>query len=227
MSTPPPFQDATDTPPAQPGYGPFCRFCGSMPAVEATFRGHQGFLVIMRFLKLQGPFCRTCGIATHRRMTANSLWQGWWGIASVVINPITMLINLPQRAKVSKLGDPIPGAPGQPMDPGKPLFQRAAILGFLIPVVAIGAVAFQAQRDPSLAAVGDCVRNQHVTTGSEDTDPDVVVVPCSDPAAEAKIIAREAGTSDSEATCRKYVDADGYFIRKGSNPYTLCLHFLK
>ncbi len=71
-----------------------CRFCGGYPAVEATVRGHQGLIIIMRFLKLQGPFCRTCGIASVRDMTAKSLWQGWWGIGSAIINPITMLLNI-------------------------------------------------------------------------------------------------------------------------------------
>lgn len=211
-------------------YGPSCRFCGSVPAVEATFRGHQGFLVIMRFLKLQGPFCRTCGIATHRKMTADSAWQGWWGIASMLINPITMLINLPNRAKVNKLGEPVPGAPGRPMDPGKPLFQRVAVLGLLIPVLVIAFIAYQASVDPTNASAGDCVRNKNTTTmaaGSGDSHPDVVIVSCDDRTADAKVVARVDSTSDGETACRKYDDADGYYTHKGSDLYTLCLHFLR
>src|SRR5690349_5367533 len=50
-----------------------CRFCGCVPAANVTFRGHQGMIVIMRFLRLEGPFCRDCGLSTFRRMTSRTL----------------------------------------------------------------------------------------------------------------------------------------------------------
>jgi hypothetical protein len=198
--------------------------------VQATIRGHQGFLVMMKFLKLQGPFCRTCGVAAHRGMTEKSLWQGWWGIASAVINPITMLLNLPQRAKINKIGPPLPGAPGQPMNPGRPLFQRAAILGLLIPVLAIGAIVYHTQSDPSYASVGDCVHNKNalVVPGATDTHPDVVVLPCSDPDADAKIVGKVKYSSDGESDCKQFSDADGFYSQdQDGDKFTLCLHFLK
>lgn len=213
--------------PGQLYYGPSCRFCGSVPAVEATFRGHQGFLVIMRFLKLRGPFCRSCGIAVHRKMTADSAWQGWWGIASMLINPITMLANLPNRAKVNKLGMPVPGAPGQPMDPGKPLFRRAAALGLLVPLFVAGFIVYQAGSSPSYASTGDCVYNRHVSAGTSDSHPDVQVVDCSDPKATAKVIARVDGTTDGETACHTYDDADAYYTEDGRDSYTLCLRTLR
>ncbi|MEE1782724.1 hypothetical protein PUR71_07280 [Streptomyces sp. SP17BM10] len=160
-------------------------------------------------------------------MTADSAWQGWWGIASMLINPITMLVNLPHRAKVNKLGVPVPGAPGQPADPGKPLFQRAAALGLLVPVLVAGFIFYQAGSSPSYASTGDCVYNRHVSTGTTDSHADVVVVGCSDPKAEARVIARENGTSDGEAACRTYDDADAYYTQEGPDPYTLCLHSLR
>lgn len=91
--------------------GPCCRFCGSTPAVNVTVRGHQGFLVMMRFLSLPGPFCRSCGEAAVRRMNLKSLWQGWWGLASLVINPVTMLVNLATLSRIRKLPAPVPPAP--------------------------------------------------------------------------------------------------------------------
>ncbi|MFJ2776996.1 MULTISPECIES: hypothetical protein [unclassified Kitasatospora] len=219
-------------PAGYPGYGEAalsCRFCGSVPAVEATIRGHQGFLVIMRFLKLQGPFCRSCGIAAHRSMTAKSLWQGWWGIASLLINPATMLLNLPQRAKINKLAPPLPGAPGQPMNPGKPLFQRVAVLGLLVPLLVIGAIVYNVQSDPSFASVGDCVHNKNaIVTGVTDNHPDVVVLSCSDPDADARIVGKVKDSSNGETACRQFSDADGYYTEEqGSDQFTLCLHFLK
>lgn len=61
----------------EPGrYG--CQVCGAWPAAHATVRGHQGIVVLMRFLSVRGPFCRDCGLSTYRRMSSDTLWQGWW-----------------------------------------------------------------------------------------------------------------------------------------------------
>ena len=118
-----------------------CRFCGSVPAAKAKFRGHQGMIIIMKFLSLGGPFCRDCGLATYRTMTARTLVQGWWGYASFIFTPITVLFNLIPRSKVAKLAAPRPAAHGQsrqPMDPGAPLLARPmALAGLAIPVVVI------------------------------------------------------------------------------------------
>lgn len=211
-----------------PGGTPSCRFCGGVPAVDATFKRHQGFLVVMRSASLNGPFCRTCGIAAHRDMTAKSLWQGWWGFASLLINPLTMLGNLGQRSKVNKLPEPVPGAPGVPMRTGRPLFARIAAVGFLVPVLVVAGVVYAAQQDPSYASVGDCVHSKSpVVPGVTDTDPDVVVISCSDPSADAKIVGKVSGTTDSDTACKKFSDADGFYSQEqGGDKYILCLQFL-
>uniref|UniRef100_UPI000A7A504A LppU/SCO3897 family protein n=1 Tax=Peterkaempfera griseoplana TaxID=66896 RepID=UPI000A7A504A len=207
-------------PPMPQGYGPTCRFCGSVPAVEATIRGHQGFLVIMRFLKLQGPFCRTCGIAAHRDMTSKSLWQGWWGIASAVINPITMLINIPQRSKINQLPPPMPGAPGTPMNPGKPIFARPGSWVLLLPVVllvvAVIAGVTGAAQDPQYASVGDCIHNSGTSS-----NPDVTVVDCGSADADYKVVDRLSGTTDVEK-CGNGATA-GYYQEQGTSKFMLCL----
>lgn len=227
-----PFRAPQDAPelPRYPGHqGLSCRFCGSVPAVQASFRGHQGFLIMMRFLKLEGPFCRSCGIAAHRSLTAKSLWQGWWGLASMVINPVTMLLNLPQRRKINKLAPPLPGAPGLPMNPGRALFKRFAVLGFLVPVLVIGAIVYNVQHDPSYASVGDCVHNKNASVSvGADTHPDVVVIACSDPSADARIIGKVKGSSDGETSCKQFSEYDGYYSEEqGRDRFTLCLHFLE
>jgi hypothetical protein len=116
---------------------PPCRFCGCVPTADVTFRGHQGMIVVMRFLSLKGPFCRDCGLATFRDMTAKTLVQGWYGYASFVITPFTVLLNLLRREKVAALAPPQPVGYGQsrrPMDPGQPLLSRPmAIVGLIIP----------------------------------------------------------------------------------------------
>ncbi len=116
--------------------GLVCRFCGGYPAVEATVRGHQGLLVMMRFISLKGPFCRTCGIAVHREMTTRTMWQGWWGYVSFVITPFTLLYNLVPRSRFNALPQPLPGFK-PPSAIGRPIFLRAGALGILAPLFAL------------------------------------------------------------------------------------------
>ena len=123
-----------------------CRFCGSVPAVETTVRGHQGIILMMRFLSMHGPFCRSCGLSIYRDMTAKTLVQGWWGVASFFLTPLTVLFNLIPRSKIAALPAPRAASDGssrQPLDPGQPLLARPmAIVGLAIPVVLIIMFAF-------------------------------------------------------------------------------------
>ncbi|MEV4642136.1 hypothetical protein AB0J80_32785 [Actinoplanes sp. NPDC049548] len=128
-----------------------CRLCGSVPAAPAKFRGHQGFVIVMRFLSLDGPFCRDCGLGTFRAMTSRTLVQGWYGWASFIITPITVLLNLFRRGKVANLAAPQPnpfGPSRPPMDPGPRLLQRPmTIIGLAIPFALIILIAFLASQD--------------------------------------------------------------------------------
>ncbi|MGW1340632.1 LppU/SCO3897 family protein [Kribbella sp. NPDC002412] len=197
-----------------------CRFCGGFPAVQATVRGHQGMIVVMRFLKLQGPFCRTCGIATVRDMTSKSLWQGWWGIGSMIVNPITMLMNLEPWSKFRKLPEPAPGAPGRPMNPGKPLLQRPAIAMLLLPIALIVAIVAinLSITTASEATVGSCVVNKGTST-----TPDVEVVDCASSEAEYKVVGKLDDTVD-DTKCEQFPGYEAaYTSEVGSQRYTLCL----
>ncbi|MCD0482190.1 hypothetical protein LO771_07125 [Streptacidiphilus sp. ASG 303] len=195
-----------------------------MPAVDATVRGHQGMVVIMRFLKLRGPFCRTCGIAAHRDMTSKSLWQGWWGIGSMIINPITMLLNLPQRAKINKLPPPLPGAPGMPMNPGRPIFARPGSWVLVLPVALLALIVLGAGLDladePSSASVGDCMHN----SGSG-FNPDMHIVDCGSTQAEFRVVGKIDDATDIQR-CEKFADQgarSGYYQQQGSSKFVLCL----
>ena len=144
-----PPQNFTELP-AYPGAGDgrlpmaSCRFCGSVPAVSTTFRGHQGMIVLMRFLRMEGPFCRDCGLGTFRLMTSRTLVQGWYGYGSFIITPITVLINLVRRNKVAKLPPPQPnpfGPSRPPMNPGKRLLARPMTwFGLCVPLVVLGLI---------------------------------------------------------------------------------------
>ncbi|WP_189331377.1 hypothetical protein [Actinoplanes ianthinogenes] len=140
---------------AQPGYAPpgvlACRFCGSVPAVQTKFRGHQGMLVLMRFLSNEGPFCRDCGLGVFRHMTSRTLVQGWYGYASFVITPFTVLMNLFRRNSVANLPAPQPNPYGPsrpPMDPGPRLLERPMTwAGLLIPFALFALIAFLATQN--------------------------------------------------------------------------------
>lgn len=201
-----------------PGYGPSCVFCGSVPAVKATVRGHQGMVVLMRFLKLKSTFCRRCGIAKHREMVSNSLVQGWWSPASLLVNPLTLLVNLFQRWKISRLPEPVPGAPGTPADPGRPIFLRPTALGLLIPVILVGGSWLLLHNDPEYAEVGDCVHNS-----GDAFIPDVSVVDCGSAKAEYEVVGRFEGTTDT-GLCHAYPRTVAAFHEEqGSTKYVLCL----
>ncbi|MGW5573931.1 LppU/SCO3897 family protein [Nocardia thailandica] len=207
--------------------GIYCVFCGSTPAAPATIRSHRGFLIMMQFVKQQGPFCRDCGMATYRRMTAESAILGWWGIVSAIANPITMLLNIAPAQRIKNLPAPIPGSPRMPLDPGKPLFRRAGMLGLLIPLILVPLVivsgAESGKRSPSSAEIGDCVVNRHGSR-TDDSSPDVEKVSCSDPAAQGKVIAKVAGThgnsSTAEILCSRYPETELVYT---TDSYTLCL----
>jgi hypothetical protein len=198
-----------------------CRFCGGYPAAEATVRGHQGMIILMRFLKLQGPFCRTCGIASVRDMTSKSLWQGWWGVGSSIVNPITMLMNIGPMQKFKSLPEPQPG-PGRPMNPGRPLFQRPAILMLLVPIAAIALIVFaNLNSTEAKANVGACVVNNGTST-----NPDVKVVDCTSSEAEYKIVGKiDDSTDDSQ--CEQFNAEASYVSEERSSKYTLCLVHVK
>ncbi|ADB32587.1 hypothetical protein Kfla_3529 [Kribbella flavida DSM 17836] len=194
-----------------------CRFCGAFPAAQATVRGHVGLLVVMRFLKLEGPFCRTCGIATVREMTSKSMWQGWWGIGSAIVNPFIMLSNIGPWKTFKDLPEPAPGAPGRPMNLGKPLFQRPAVLGLLVPVMLIAVIVIANLDRASSAEAGACVQNKGTIS-----NPNVKVVDCGSAEAEFKVLGKVS--SSNSAQCEQY---PGYTVAytesRGSSGYTLCL----
>ncbi|MGW2491561.1 LppU/SCO3897 family protein [Streptomyces sp. NPDC001606] len=121
---------AAPYPPA-PGVG--CEVCGAAPAEQVTVRGHQGFIVMMRFLRRQGVFCRTCGTAIFRKMQSDTMAQGWWGPASSLITPITLLINLFTLKKLRNLPEPA-GAWRAPLDPGAPVLRRPMGMVGLLPL---------------------------------------------------------------------------------------------
>ncbi|SBT50771.1 LppU/SCO3897 family protein [Micromonospora auratinigra] len=195
-----------------------CRYCGSAPAIKATLRGHQGFVLVWRMLSRRGPFCRSCGIAVCRDMTADTLYQGWWGAASMILTPLVLLGNLVTRVRLGRLAEPHPGAPGTPAVPGRPVFRRAAALGLLVPVALVAVVRWSIADDPAYAAVGDCVKVTDLVTRSS-----VSVVDCGDPAAGYVVVGRVDDATGDAACARFSGVVASYTERQRSDRYLLCL----
>ncbi|CAL2070911.1 conserved protein of unknown function [Streptomyces murinus] len=118
-----------------------CQLCGAGPAAQVTVRGHQGMLIIMRSLRRRGTMCRPCALATFREMQANTMVQGWWGPMSVVITPITLLINLGALSTIRRIPEPVVAGHRPPLNPGKSVFKRPqGILGLVPLCVVVGVV---------------------------------------------------------------------------------------
>ena len=122
-----------------------CKLCGSKPAANMTIHEHNGRLVWMVHKTTRGPFCRDCGTALLRHHQNNTLFQGWFGIFSFFITPITLLLNLNAWRKVKALGPPQkdPNAESKipaPLTPGKPLLSRPG--PYVAGVVVAAVIAF-------------------------------------------------------------------------------------
>ncbi|GAB3923617.1 hypothetical protein GCM10029976_014090 [Kribbella albertanoniae] len=206
--------------PQQAQYQPgTCRFCGGFPAVDATVRGHQGMLIVMRWLKLTGPFCKTCGTATVRDMTAKTMVQGWWGIGSAIVTPFVMLSNIGPAQKFKQLPEPQPGQ-RQPMNVGKPLFKRPQALMLLVPIAIIAAIVIGnlTTTSTSEATVGSCVVNK-----GTDSNPDVKVVDCSSSEAQYRVVGKLDNTTD-DSRCEQFPGFEASYTKKERyTRYTLCL----
>ncbi|MBT2403276.1 MULTISPECIES: hypothetical protein [unclassified Streptomyces] len=205
-------------PPPQGAYG--CRVCGAQPAAHATVRGHQGMIVVMRFLSLPGPFCRDCGLSTYRRMSADTLWQGWWGPLSLFITPVTLLMNLGPRSAFRKLAPPA-GGYRPALDPGKPMLRRAPVLLFLVPLLlfflaipTLIVIGLLVGEDKPALSVGECVRNKGTWS-----DQRLEVVDCYSSSAQYKVTKR---LHSSEASCAPLdFVADPAYSYDGSTPSCL------
>ncbi len=62
---------------------------------------------------LRGPLCRECGLIAWRRMTLDTALLGWWGLASVVVTPVTLVLNSIVLVRLLRT----PAAPAVPVFP--------------------------------------------------------------------------------------------------------------
>ncbi len=189
-----------------------CRLCGSAPAAPGRLRSHQGIILLMRFHHLDGPFCRDCGLAVFRDMTARTLLQGWWGLASFFITIGTVAKNAFLGRRFASLRAPrrdpsVRASYDRPLDPGRPLLLRPAALGLVVPLVVLAFVFVGMRGNQIDSQVGKCVR----ITGSEAN-----LVSCSE-RHDGKVIS----VADSLKQCPR--EAAGAVSRKQDKGKVLCV----
>jgi hypothetical protein len=136
-----------------------CKLCGSTPAANMTIHEHNGRLLWMVHKTNKGPFCRDCGTALLRHHQNSTLFQGWFGIFSFFITPVTLLLNLGAWRNVKALGPPqrdpnVQSKIPAPLNPGKPLFRRPG--PYVGAVVIAGVLVFLAVKS---ADTGGCLDN--------------------------------------------------------------------
>ncbi|MCP2328074.1 hypothetical protein HDA40_006581 [Hamadaea flava] len=168
---PPNLSDRPAAPvPHAPALDISCRYCGSRPAVDVTFKRHTGMFIMRQTVTYPGPFCRDCGLSVFRSATAHTVGVGWAGLLSLFIFPFVVLGNLLSRRKLTGLAEPTPpvDAPVRPAHPGKPLLLRPLAYVLLVPILILGLGAWAAAKDTAENQVGRCV------TVLTDTDVDIV-----------------------------------------------------
>ncbi|MGW2724660.1 LppU/SCO3897 family protein [Streptomyces sp. NPDC001492] len=207
-----------------------------MPAAPVTVRGHQGMVVMMRFLRREGMFCRTCALASFRDMQADTMVMGWWGPLSVFITPLTLLANLSALSGIRRIPEPATAGFRPPLDPGKPVFRRPAGILALIPLSLVGLVVAaipvlliiglvvgpshgsdnsNSNVDHPTLTVGSCARNA-TDWPAQDLRPE----PCDSPSAELRVLA----PTNDECAAGDYL---AYLEYSKDGDTSLCLHPLK
>ena len=114
------------------------------PAANMTIHEHNGRVIWMVHKTNKGPFCRDCGTALLRHHQNSTLFQGWFGIFSFFITPVTLLLNLNAWRKVNALAPPqrdpnVESKIPAPLTPGKPLLRRPGpyVAGLVLAAVAV------------------------------------------------------------------------------------------
>jgi hypothetical protein len=128
-----------------------------------ALKQHFGLIILMRWKRMNPTLCRACGIAMFRKVQADTLLTGWWGLASLLImNWVAIFTNLGTRAKLVRLAPPQrdPAFTGRVPDPlplGAPLWRRPqAYVGLaVVSAVAIVVLASHFSTSDSPSPIGN------------------------------------------------------------------------
>ena len=71
-----------------------CQVCRSMrPTAAVTFHRNVGMLVARQNITLKGTMCKTCLKSKFWEFQGKGLLLGPWGVISLVVTPIYLIIN--------------------------------------------------------------------------------------------------------------------------------------
>src|SRR5487761_62953 len=94
-----------------------CVRCGlRAPTKWVEFRQNIGMVVTRRTAKVSGYMCRRCLRAYFKSYTLTTLFLGWWGVISFLVNPVFLFNNLVQFSKSLNLPQPSPVVANVPID---------------------------------------------------------------------------------------------------------------
>jgi hypothetical protein len=118
---------------AAEGEEAICQICGGFPATAVNFQGLQGLILVSRVQTVGGRLCKSCGLSTGRKLSGSTLLFGWWSPKSLVHTPIVLLMNSFSLLRLGRLAPPS-GSRARPLDPGRSLWLRFQMAGFILPV---------------------------------------------------------------------------------------------
>jgi hypothetical protein len=103
----------------------YCENCGcEAPTRYVSFHQNIGLLILRLYNGTTGNLCKRCINSTFWKYTAINLTLGWWGIISLFLTPIFVIINLCYYIPCLMMEAPLPNAaPPQLTDD---FFQRIA-----------------------------------------------------------------------------------------------------
>lgn len=131
--------------PSRIGTGPnrtlACASCGRTPTAQIEAHRSTGWLLFGVYRTISGPYCKACGLAVTREAICHSMIWGW-SIIGLAYNPFLLAVSLRSLRALHGLADPAVPPSAPPLDPGRPIVQRAAgRLGLAISLVVFAAVA--------------------------------------------------------------------------------------
>jgi hypothetical protein len=68
-------------------------------------------------------------------MSARTLVRGWWGPFSLFAAAAVLVLNAVRRGRVARLPEPGADRNEHTLDPGRPLLDRPAAYGLLVPAL--------------------------------------------------------------------------------------------
>lgn len=139
-----------------------------------------------------------------------------WPVAAIVLSIVMLIISASVHSSVDNTPPYHVSLPGSSSSstPGSPASPSAGSSS--------GSGSSANQLVLNLLKTGDCVKN----TGTS-ADPNLGKVPCSDSAAEFKILGKLYATTD-DAGCDKYQGTTDYFTNEErGNNFVLCMQQLK